>query len=99
MVFEGLPPSLKMAKVVYIHKPSKPDWQATKSYMAISLLSTVGEMAEKAVADYLSLVGEEKEWWHNGQCGSRAGRSTIDALAYLRGKSIRTGGEDNTPLS
>jgi hypothetical protein len=62
------------------------DWQATKSYRAISLLSTVGKMAEKAVADYLSLVGEENGWWHNGQCGSRAGRSTIDALAYLRGE-------------
>jgi hypothetical protein len=57
MVIEGLPPSMKTAKVVYIHKPGKTDWQATKSYRAISLLSTVGKMAEKAVADYLSLVG------------------------------------------
>jgi hypothetical protein len=86
MAIEGLPPSMKTAKVVYIHKPGKTDWQATKSYRAISLLSTVGKMAEKAVADYLSLVGEENGWWHNGQCGSRAGRSTIDALAYLRGE-------------
>jgi ribonuclease HI len=85
MVTEGLPPSMKTAKVVYIHKPGKTDWTATKSYRAISLLSTVAKMAEKAVADYLSLVGEEKGWWHNGQCGSRAGRSTIDALAYLQG--------------
>jgi hypothetical protein len=52
----------------------------------ISLLSTVGKMAEKAVADYLSLIGEERGWWHKGQCGSRVGRSTIDALAYLRGE-------------
>ena len=41
-------------------------------------------MVEKAVADYLSLTGEEEGWWHPGQCGSRAGRSTLDALAYLK---------------
>jgi hypothetical protein len=42
-------------------------------------------MAQKAVADYLSLVGESDGGGgggHNGQC---AGRSTIDALAYLKG--------------
>jgi hypothetical protein len=86
MIIEGLPPSMKTAKVVYIHKPGKTDWAATKSYRAISLLNTVAKMAEKAVADYLSLAGEENGWWHPGQCGSRAGRSTIDALAYLKGK-------------
>jgi hypothetical protein len=86
MVMEGLPKSMKIAKVVYIHTPGKTDWEATKSYRAISLLSTLSKMAEKAVADYLSLIGEERGWWHKGQCGSRTGRSTIDALAYLRGE-------------
>jgi hypothetical protein len=76
---------LKVAKVVFIHKPGKTDWSSPKSYRAISLLSTLGKMAEKAVADHLSLVGEREKWWHNGQCGSRAGRSTIDALAFLKG--------------
>jgi hypothetical protein len=99
MVTEGLPPSTKMAKVVYIHKPGKTDWQATKSYRAISLLSTADKMAETAVADYLSLIGEEQGWWHKGQCGSRTGRSTIDARAYLRGEVIKTDEEDDTPLS
>jgi hypothetical protein len=42
-------------------------------------------MAEKAVVDYLSLTGETERWWHPGQCGSRAGRSTIDTLAFLKG--------------
>ena len=45
----------------------------------------LGKMAEKAVADYLTLNDEEKGWWHPSQCGSRAGRSTIDALAHLKG--------------
>jgi hypothetical protein len=66
MVTEGLPPSMKMAKVVYIHKPGKTDCQATKSYRATSRLSTVGKMAETAVAGYLSLIREEKGWWHKG---------------------------------
>jgi hypothetical protein len=86
LVTEGLPREMKMAKVVYIHKPGKTNWSAPGSYRAISLLSTIGKMAEKAVADHLSLVGEQKGWWHKGQCGSRAGRSSIDALAFLKGQ-------------
>jgi hypothetical protein len=85
LVREGLPSEIKVAKVVFIHKPEKTDWSSPKSYRAISLLSTLRMMAEKAVADHLSLVGEREKWWHNGQCGSRAGRSIIDALAYLKG--------------
>jgi hypothetical protein len=84
LVTEGLPREMKMAKVVYIHKPGKTNWSAPGSYRAISLLSTIGKMAEKAVADHLSLIGEQKGWWHKGQCGSRAGRSSIDALAFLK---------------
>jgi hypothetical protein len=82
-VREGLPPEMKVAKDVFIHKPEKTDSSSPKSYRAISLLSTLGKMAEKTVADHLSLVGEREKLWHAGQCGSRAGRSTIDALAYL----------------
>jgi hypothetical protein len=84
MVTEGLPKEMKMAKAVYIHKPGKTDWTSPRSYRAISLLSTIGKMAEKAVVDYLSLMGEQRGWWHAGQCGSRAGRSTIDTLAFLK---------------
>ena len=49
---------MKEAKVVYIHKPENTDWGAPKFYRAISLLSTLGKMAEKAVADHLSLNGD-----------------------------------------
>jgi hypothetical protein len=84
MVTEGLPKEMKMAKAVYIHKPGKTDWTSPRSYRAISLISTIGKMAEKAVVDYLSLMGEQRGWWHAGQCGSRAGRSTIDTLAFLK---------------
>jgi hypothetical protein len=38
------------------------------------------------VADHLSLTGETKGWWHPGQYGTRAGRSTIDALAIPKGE-------------
>jgi hypothetical protein len=73
LVQEGLPSELKVAKVVFIHKPGKTDWSSPKSYRAISLLSTLGKMAEKAVAENLSLVGEREKWWHSGQCGSQSG--------------------------
>jgi hypothetical protein len=88
LVREGLPTEMKVAKVVFIHKPGKTDWSSPKSYRAISLLSTLEKMAEKAVADYLSLVGEKDKWWHTRQCGSTAGRSTIEALAYLKGAVV-----------
>jgi hypothetical protein len=84
LVAEELPREMKIAKVVYMHKPGKTDWSPPRSYRAISLLSTIGKMAEKAVADYLSLMGEQTGWWHKGQCGSRAARSTIDTLAYMK---------------
>jgi hypothetical protein len=42
-------------------------------------------MAEKAVADYLSLMGKKDGWRHRGQCGSRARRSTVNTLAHLQG--------------
>jgi len=69
MVKEGLPKEMT-AKVVYIHKPGKTDWDSPKSYRAISLLSTLGKMAEAAVAGHISLTGEVKGWWHQGQCGT-----------------------------
>jgi len=71
--------------VVYIHKPGKTDWTALRSYRAISLLNTIGEMAKKAMTNHLSLEGEERGWWHPGQCGSGAGRSTVDTLAFFKG--------------
>jgi hypothetical protein len=80
LVREGFPAEMKKGKVLYIHKPGKTNWGSPKSYRAISLLSTLGKMAEKAVAGYPSLNGEEKGWWHPGQCGSRAGRSTIGII-------------------
>jgi len=51
--------------------------------------SVVGKMAEKAVANYLSLTDEEGGWWNPGQRGSRARRPTIDALAFLKEKVRR----------
>jgi hypothetical protein len=81
LVIEGFPTEMKRAKVIYIRS----EWSNPKSYRAISLLSTVGRMAEKVVVDYLSLVGEMEGWWHSGQCGSRSGRSTTGASAYLKG--------------
>jgi hypothetical protein len=57
MVSKGLPREMKMAKVVYIHKPGRTDWSSPRPYRAISLFSTIRKMAEKAVADFLSLMG------------------------------------------
>ena len=74
---------MKVATVVYVHELSKSDWSSPKSYHVISLLDTLGKIAEKCVADHLSHQGEEAGWWHADKWCSREGRSTIDYLAYL----------------
>jgi hypothetical protein len=85
LVQEGLPPELKVAKVVFIHKPGKPTGVHPSPTAPFPYSARWEKWRRKAVADHLSLVGEREKWWHNGQCGSRAGRSTIDALAFLKG--------------
>jgi hypothetical protein len=84
---------MKRARVIYIRS----EWSNSKSYRAISLL---GKVAEKVVAEHLSLVGEMEGWWHSGQCGSRSGRSTTGASAYLKGDVAKNRRMDATaPLS
>jgi hypothetical protein len=79
----GLPPELKLARVIVIPKPGRRDRTSIKSYRCISLLPTIAKLVEKAITGHLSTRGEINGWWHPGQHGSRAGRNTSDALLWL----------------
>jgi hypothetical protein len=80
----GRHPSVwKRASGVLIHKPGKDDYTQLKAYRSISLLSCMGKVDEKVVAELLSDEAERRGLLSNGQFGSRRGRSSIDAAAIM----------------
>jgi hypothetical protein len=73
----------KWACRVVIRKPGQDDYTTLKAYRSISLLSCMGNVVEKVVAELLSEVAERRGLHSNGQCRSRIGRSAIDAAAII----------------
>jgi len=68
---------------VVIHKPGKDDYTKHKANRSISLLSCIGKVVKKVVADLLSEEAERRRLLSDGQFGSRKGRSAIDAAALM----------------
>jgi hypothetical protein len=84
----GIHPSKwKIAKGVVLRKPDKPDYSKVKAYRVIALLNCLGKVAEKVVANKLSDLVERRDLLHQGQFGSRKGRSAIDAVAVLMNRT------------
>jgi hypothetical protein len=83
LIKTGLPPELKLARVVVISKPGQRDRTSIKSYRCIFLLPTIAKIVEKVITLYLSMQGETQGWWHQGQHRSWAGCNTTDALLWL----------------
>jgi hypothetical protein len=73
----------KRASGVVIRKPGKDDYTKLKAYRSISLLSCMGKVVEKVVAELLSEEAERRGLLSDGQFGSRKGRSAIDAAAIM----------------
>ena len=73
----------KRATGVVIRKPGKDDYTQLTAYRSISLLSCMGKVVEKVVAELLSEDGERRGLLSDGQFGSRKGRSAIDAAAIM----------------
>src|SRR5690606_21545464 len=71
------------AKGAILAKPSKPDYQAPKSYRIIALLNCLGKIAEKLVAKRLSPHCEDNHLLHEGQMGGRPHRSATAAILAL----------------
>jgi len=68
---------------VVIRKPGKEDCTKLKAYRSISLLSCMGKVVEKVVAELLSDEAERREQLIDRQFGSRKGRSAIHAAAIM----------------
>jgi len=80
----GRHPSVwKRASGVVIRKPGKDDYTQLKAYRSISLVSCMGKVVEKIVAELLSDEAERRGLLSDGQFGSRRGRSAIDAAAIM----------------
>jgi len=73
----------KRASGVVIRKPGKDDYTQLKAYRSISLLSCMGKVVEKVVAELLSEEAERRGLLSDGQFGSRKGQSAVDAAAIM----------------
>jgi len=73
----------KRASPVVIHKPANDDYTKLKAYRSTSLLSCMGKVVEKVVAELLSEEAERRGLFSDGQFESREGRSAINAGAIL----------------
>jgi hypothetical protein len=80
----GRHPSVwKRASGVVIPKPGKDDYTKLKAYHSISLLSLMGKVVEKVVAELLSDDLKRRGILSDGQFGSRRRWSAIDAAAIM----------------
>jgi len=71
------------ASGVVIPKPGREDYTQLKVYRYISMLSCMGKVVEKVVAELLSEKAELRVLLSDGQFGSRKGRSAIAAVAIM----------------
>jgi len=63
-----------------IPKPGKVDYSKARAYRVISLLDTLGELVERTAAHLIAEQLELKRRLYDGQYGSRARRSSVDAV-------------------
>jgi len=71
------------------------DYTKLKSYRTISLLSCMGIVVEKVVAELLSDEAERRALPSDGQFGSRMERSAIDTAAIVVDRAHAAWTEDN----
>lgn len=76
-----VPDSLKLAKVIAIHKSKSKD--EFTNYRPISLLPSVSKLLEKIVHKRLMFFFESYDLLYDNQYGFRPNRSTVDAVTKL----------------
>lgn len=79
-----IPQAWKIAKIIPLRKPGKPDYTAPKAYRPISLLATLGKMLEALVAERISHLTETYHLLPRNHFGARKGRSTVQALTVIQ---------------
>ena len=77
------PSAFKTAVSVVIPKPNKPDYSAVKAYRPIVLLSCVGKLCERMLAERLHFDCNALQLLHPNQMGGCKQRSTVDAAVAL----------------
>jgi len=77
------PPGWKWVSSVAICNPSKDDYTKLKAYRSRLLLSCMGIVVEKELAELLSEEAKRRWLLSNGQFGSRKGQSAIDASGIM----------------
>jgi len=87
------PAMWKRASGVVLCKPGKDDDTKLKAYHSISLLSSLGKVVEKVVAELLAEVAKRRGLLSHSQYGSRRRRSAIDAAAVMVDRAHAAWGE------
>jgi len=79
----GHPAVWKRASGIVICKPGKDDYTKLKAYHSFSLLSCMGKVIEKVVAELLAEEAERRGLRSDGQFGSRKRKSAINVTAIM----------------
>lgn len=78
-----LPDSWRVARIITLRKPGKPDYTVPKTFRPISLLPTINKVLEAAVANRLSFLAEKHSLLPINHFGARKGRSCEQAIDIL----------------
>ncbi|TFY73624.1 hypothetical protein EWM64_g10388, partial [Hericium alpestre] len=77
------PTQFKVSTTVVIPKPKKPDYTVLKAYRPIVLLSCLGKLCEKILANRLQFEALKHNIFHASQCGGVKAHCTEDAGVLL----------------
>jgi hypothetical protein len=78
-----VPRAWKIAKIVVLRKPNKPDYSKPNAYRPISLLPTISKGLEALVATRISYLAETEGLLPQNHFGARKQRSSEQALNIL----------------
>ena len=78
------PKCWRKATGAILKKAGKPDYSAPKAYRVISLLSCLGKVNERIIANRLGALAEVSPLLHHSQMGGRRQKSAIDAALLLQ---------------
>jgi hypothetical protein len=71
---------------IVLRKPDKPNYEITKAYRPIALISTMAKVLTAMVAENISQLVEQHQLIPKTHFGGRPGRTTTDAIHYLVNK-------------
>ena len=79
-----LPWQWRVAKIIPLKKPNKPDYHLARAWRPISLSATLGKILESVIAERISYVAETYNLLPENHFGARRRRSAEQALILLQ---------------